>query len=149
MAINYIANHGDKVPYYLQFATRSAFTPMVSNELYNVALDVIEVLRTSHDVAGSFDWVANPSVDIQSAQLSFDDMMLHYVTAIDRITPADSTDPMMNVLTMHISNLFDVYSTLPSTRYVEGKEVDARYVDALDRYLSRPEVYDVVLELYE
>jgi len=74
---------------------------------------------------------------------------LHYVTAIDRITPADSTDPMMNVLTLHISNLFDVYSTLPATRYVEGKEVDAKYVDALDRYLSRPEVYDVVLELYE
>ena len=149
VAINYIAKHGDKVPYYLQFATRSSFTPMVSNELYNVALDVIEVLRTSHDVAGSFDWVANPTADSGTAQLSFDDMMLHYITAIDRITPADSTDPMMSVMTMHISNLFDVYSTLPATRYVEGREVDANYIEALDRYLSRPEVYEVVLELYE
>ena len=76
-------------------------------------------------------------------------MMLHYITAIDRITPADSTDPMMSVMTMHISNLFDVYSTLPATRYVEGREVDAKYIEALDRYLSRPEVYEVVLELYE
>ena len=56
---------------------------------------------------------------------------------------------MMSVMTMHISNLFDVYSTLPATRYVEGREVDAKYIEALDRYLSRPEVYEVVLELYE
>ena len=149
VAIDYIASHGDKVGYYLQFMTRSSFTPLVSDELYNVALDVIEVLRTSHEVAGSFDWVANPSAENEGKQLSFDDMMLQYVTAADRFTPADSTDPLMSLMTMHISNLFEVYSSIPATRYDGEKETEASYVEALDRYLSRPEVYDVVLQLYE
>lgn len=150
LAAEYIVVRAEWVDYYLQYATKNSFTPTISDELYNVVLDILDVLRISHEVAGSFDWVANTDSEhaIVEGQASFDEVMQRYVTAIDRITPADSNDPRMALFEMHISNIFDVYSYIPSVRYVDGRDVDAVYVDAVNRYLDRSEVYDVIVDMF-
>lgn len=153
LAANYVANRAEWIDYYLQYATTASFTPTISDELYNVALDLIEVLRTSHEVAGSFDWVANPDPNPEyrliEDQASFDDVMVRYVEAMNRLTPGDKDDVRMVVMQRHIANLFDVYSYIPSVRYGGGYEADAQYVEALDNYLNRSEVYDVIAEMYQ
>ncbi len=150
LAAEYISKRGEWVAHYLQFTTYRSFTPMISDELYNAVLDIIEVLRLSHDISGSFDWVAGTDSEMLLTEnaLIFDNMVSAYLDSIKRLTPADSTEAAMSLVELHICNLFEIYSNLPSTRYTANGQSDAQYIDALVEYLEQPEVYDVLTAYY-
>ena len=113
-------------------------------------LDIIETLRLSHEVSGSFDWVAGTDSELMLVEnaLIFDNLVEAYLEAIKRLTPADSSDFAMSLVELHICNLFEIYSNLPAARYNNDGESTAKYVDALIQYLERPEVYDVLTAYY-
>lgn len=148
LAAQYIAKRGEWVRHYLQYATYRSFTPKISDELYNAMLDIIETLRLSHDVAGSFDWVAgvDSTALLTENALIFDNLVVQYMDAIKRLTPASADDVLMSLVELHLCNLFEIYSNLPSDRYESG--VGAIYIDDLVEFLERPEVYDTLRAYY-
>ena len=150
LAAEYISKRGEWAGHYLQYATYRSFTPKISDELYNAVLDIIETLRLSHEVSGSFDWVAGTDSELMLVEnaLIFDNLVEAYLEAIKRLTPADSSDFAMSLVELHICNLFEIYSNLPAARYNNDGESTAKYVDALIQYLERPEVYDVLTAYY-
>ena len=150
LAAKHISKRGEWVGHYLQYTTYRSFTPMISNELYNAVLDIIETLRLSHEISGSFDWVAGTDSEmlLTDNALIFDNMVEAYLEAIKRLTPADSEDIAMSLVELHICNLFEIYSNLPSSRYADGTNGSAKYIDALVEYLERPEVYDILTAYY-
>ena len=149
MAAEYIKVRGEWVRYYLQFATYESFSPVISEELYNVMLDIIETLDTSHMLAGSFDWVANgdnekPLVD---DALEFDRLVNDYLKAIARLTPSSVDDPQMMLMEGHICNLYEIYSVLPQTRYEDGVEDIASYLEGIEELLSADAPFEI-LQIY-
>ena len=150
LAAEYISKRGEWVGHYLQYTTYRSFTPMISDQLYNAVLDIIEALRLSHEVSGSFDWVAGTDSEMLLVEnaLIFDNMVEAYLEAIKRLTPADSEDVAMSLVELHICNLFEIYSNLPSSRYAADSNGTAKYIDALVEYLERPEVYDILTAYY-
>ena len=151
LAAEYISVRGEWVAYYLQYATYSSFTPKVSSELYNAMLDIIEVLILSHEQAGSFDWVAGVDSDhlLVNNALIFDQLVAHYLKAIQRLTPASADDPAMAMVESHIYNLFEIYSSLPSVRYTAAGESDAIFIKDLVEFLERPDIYDMLVTYYK
>ena len=142
LAAEYIRERGEWVEYYLQYATREAFTLTISDDLFNTVQDIIDVLDISESAAGSYHWVANMdrTSPLIENQLSFDDMMSRYIDALSRVTPTDSTDPRMEGLVSHISLLVDVYETMP---------VEQSVMHQIEEYCARQEVADVVYSLYQ
>ena len=150
LAAEFISARGEWVAYYLQYATLRSFTPTISSEMYNAMLDIIEVLILSHEQAGSFDWVAGTDEThlLTANALIFDNLVAQYLKSIERLTPASIDDPAMALVEMHLCNLFEIYSNLPSVRYTAEGETDAEYVDDIVKFLERPEVYDILMENY-
>ncbi len=149
LAMEYVAVRGEWAKYYLQYATYDSFSPRVSQELSYAMLDVIEALDTSHILGGSFDWVANPDAEksIVAEPLEFDRLVMAYLKAVERLTPASVDDVAVDVVANHICNLFDIYSKLPAARYDGDSEYVATYIEPLEDYLSRS-VPNEVLQMY-
>ena len=149
LAAEYIAERGEWVDYYLQYNTRESISPSVSSELYNSMLDIIEVVNHSHLYGGSFEWVSNPdpSRKLVDNQLSFDRLAKDYISYVNRLTPGDERDPYMNLMQYHVSNVVEIYRSLPSTRLKEGGVVDAEYVEEMDALLSRRELQDLINQM--
>lgn len=150
LAAEYISKRGEWVAHHLQYATYRSFTPKRSDELYNAMLDIIETLRLSHDIAGSFDWVAgtDSSALLVDNALIFDNLVMAYIDAIKPLTPADANAPEMALVELHLCNLFEIYSNLPSGRYRNGVDEDAEYIEPMVEFLERPEVYDIIEAYY-
>ena len=150
LTVRYIAKRGEWANYYMQFTTYDAFSLTTSNELYTAMLDIIDALRISHEYAGSFDWVSNPSSEYADvgAQLSFDELTTDYLAAIKRLTPSSVSNPMMHMIEPHILNLFDIYSLLPAWRMVDGDTRHAPYATDLDEYLNSSAVSSVIMSNY-
>ncbi|MEE1148623.1 MAG: hypothetical protein UHN93_05145, partial [Alistipes sp.] len=129
LAAEYVKQRGEWVNYYLQYATYDSFSYAASDELYNKMLDIIETLNTSHMLSGSFDWVANGDVEIALVEnpLNFDKLVVDYLAAIKRLAPEDVNDPAMALVEGHICNLYEIYSTLPASRFIDGKDAPAPY----------------------
>ena len=151
LAAEYIAVRGEWVSYYLQFDTQRSFSPTLSTELFNAMLDIIEIVNTSHLYSGSFDWVANPDEThrLVDNALSFDKLAMQYVEFVNRLTPGSDKDVYMRVMEPHISNIVDIYQTVPVGRMTEGGYVDAEYVEAMDKFLGRKELRGIISELVE
>jgi hypothetical protein len=149
LAVEYIAKRGEWVDYYLQYNTRESISPSVSSELYNSMLDIIEVVNHSHLYGGSFEWVSNPapSRKLVDNQLSFDRLAKDYISYVNRLTPGDERDPYMNLMQYHVSNVVEIYRSLPSTRLKEGGVVDAEYVEEMETLLSRRELQDLINQM--
>ena len=149
LAAEYIKSRGEWVRYYLQFARYDSFSPVISEELYNAMLDIIETLDTSHILAGSFDWVANGDTEspLVDEPLLFDDLVVSYLEAIKRLTPSSIDDPQMALVEGHICNLYEVYSSLPPTRYIAGRDSEARYLADMEKFLSGDAQYEI-LQIY-
>ena len=148
LAAEYIKNRGEWVAYYLQFASYDTFSATISRELYNAMLDLIEALNTSF-YAGSFDWVANPTLKeaLVENPLQFDTLVCDYLSAIQSLTPTVVNDPQMELMEGHICNLYEICATLPTKRVVDGKYKDAAYMAQLEKFLMRPAVTEI-LTLY-
>ena len=149
LAAQYIKLRGEQVAYYLQFATYESFSMVISTELFNTMLDIIETLDTSHMLAGSFEWVANGTTEdlLIENPLHFDTLVESYLAAIERLTPAGVDDPEMALVESHISNLYDVYNLLPIARDSATGVQPASYLYDVEDYLSKP-VPSELLQLY-
>ena len=141
-AAKYIKSRGEWVDHYLQFATREAFTPTISENLYNAAQDIIDILNMSESMAGSYAAVADMegSSPLMPGQLSFDALVGRYVDAISRVTPTDVTDPRMDIMLAHIGLFVDVYETMPVRESVMRQ---------IEEFCSRKEVSDALYAMYE
>ena len=146
IAAEYIKNRGEWVNYYLQYATYDSFSFAASDELYNKFLDIIETLNISHMMAGSFDWVANGESDTPLVEkpLNFDKLVVDYLAAIERLTPEDANAPEMALIEGHICNLYEVYSSLPASRYIGGKDTPAPYLIDAEEFLSSDVAYEIL-----
>ena len=149
LAAEYIKIRGEWVAYYLQYATYDSFSMVISEELYNAMLDIIETLDTSHMLAGSFEWVANGGIEdaLVENPLNFDALVSCYLEAISRLTPGDIDDPAMALVEGHICNLFEVYDGLPLSRIVAGRSEHAEYAYDLEDFLSGDAQYEI-LQIY-
>ena len=149
LAAQYIKSRGEWVRYYLQFARYDTFSPIISEELYNAMLDIVETLDTSHLLAGSFDWVANGDTErpLVTEPLIFDELVVSYLNAIKRLTPSSIDDPQMALVEGHICNLYEIYSSLPPTRYIAGRDSEAPYLADIETFLSGDAQYEI-LEIY-
>ncbi|MBQ8494124.1 MAG: DUF2723 domain-containing protein [Alistipes sp.] len=149
LAAEYIKNRGEWVRYYLQFARYDSFSTIISEELYNAMLDIIETLDTSHILAGSFDWVANGDTErpLVDAPLIFDELVVSYLNAVKRLTPSSIDDPQMALMEGHICNLYEIYSALPPTRFLGGVDSEAPYLADMERFLSGDAQYEI-LQIY-
>ena len=149
LAAEYIKIRGEWVAYYLQYATYDSFSMVISEELYNAMLDIIETLDTSHMLAGSFEWVANGGIEdaLVENPLNFDALVSCYLEAISRLTPGDIDDPAMALVEGHICNLFEVYDGLPLSRIVAGRSAHAEYAYDLEDFLSQDAQYQI-LQIY-
>ena len=112
-------------------------------------LDIIETLDTSHLLAGSFDWVANGDTEhpLVTEPLIFDELVVSYLNAIKRLTPSSIDDPQMALVEGHICNLYEIYSSLPPTRYIAGRDSEAPYLADIETFLSGDAQYEI-LEIY-
>lgn len=139
LATEFITIRGEWAKYYLQFANLQHFSPTVSVELNTAMLDIIDTLELCHLMAGSFDWVANPDKEkrIMKNQLMFDSLINNYIKAVDRLTPTSVNDPAIALIEAHIYNLNDIVTRLPITRFVDGQECYASYLDAFDSYFQK------------
>ena len=146
LAAEYIAVRGEWVNYYMQFDSQRSFSPSLSSELYNAMLDIIEVVDTSHLYSGSFDWVANPDENrrLVDNALSFDKLVTKYVAFVNRLTPGSDKDPYMRLMEPHIENILNIGESLPMGRVGESGYVDAEYVEAMEKFLQRKELRDVI-----
>ncbi len=149
LAAKYIANRGEWVSYYLQYDSQRALSPTLSSELFNAMLDIIEVVGTSHHYSGSFDWVANPDAKrpLTENPLSFDKLVSRYIAFVNRLTPGNVNDAYLKVMEPHISNIIDIYQTIPVGRVSDSGYVDAEYVDVMNQFLDRAELRDVISEI--
>ena len=149
LAAEYLVERGEWVDYYLQYNTRESLSPTISMELYNIMLDIIEVVNLSHIYSGSFEWVANPVADraLVANQLSFDRLAKDYITFVNRLTPGDANDVYMRLMEQHIANVVEIYRTLPASRLTGEGVVDAEYVEVMDKLLSRRELQDIINEI--
>ena len=146
LAAEYVKQRGEWVNYYLQYATYDSFSYAASDELYNRMLDIIETLNVSHMLSGSFDWVANGDVEtpLVEAPLNFDKLVVDYLAAIERLAPEDANHPAMSLVEGHICNLYEIYSTLPASRFVDGKESPAPYLYDAEEFLSSDAAYEIL-----
>ena len=146
LAAEYVKQRGEWVNYYLQYATYDSFSYAASDELYNKMLDIIETLNTSHMLSGSFDWVANGDVEIALVEnpLNFDKLVVDYLAAIKRLAPEDVNDPAMALVEGHICNLYEIYSTLPASRFIGGKDAPAPYLYDAEEFLSGDAAYEIL-----
>ena len=146
LAAQYIKQRGEWVNYYLQYATYDSFSLDISEELYNAMLDIIETLNLSHLTAGSFEWVANGDAEEMLVEnpLNFDALTVDYLKAIQRLMPDDANAPEMALIEGHICNLYEIYSTLPIARVVDGKDVYAPYLDDAEDLLSSDAAYEIL-----
>lgn len=149
LAAEYLVDRGEWVDYYLQYNTRESLSPTISSELYNTMLDIIEVVNLSHLYAGSFEWVANPAADrkLVENQLSFDRLTKDYIAFVNRLTPGDERDVYMRLMEQHIGNVVEIYRTLPASRLTSEGVVDADYVEAMDKLLSRRELQGIINDM--
>ncbi len=149
LAAEYIAKRGEWVDYYLQYNTKDSFSPLVSTELFNAMLDIVEVISLSHLYSGSFEWVANPDASrlLIDNQLSFDRLATDYVNFVNRLTPGDDRDPYMPIMEPHLSNVVEIYRTLPASRLTGDGVVDADYIEPMDKLLSRRELQTIISEM--
>ena len=146
LAAQYIKQRGEWVNYYLQYATYDSFSFDISDELYNRMLDILETLNLSHLTAGSFEWVANGDAEdiLVENPLNFDALAVNYLKAIQRLMPDDANAPEMALIEGHICNLYEIYSTLPLVRVVDGAEVYAPYLDDIEDLLETDTAYEVL-----
>ena len=148
LAAEYIAERGEWVDYYLQYNTRKSLSPSVSIELFNSMYDILEVVNLCCELAGSFDWVANPEAGRQLVdnQLSFDRLAKDYITYVNRLTPGSEYDLYMELMQHHVGNVVKIYTQLPSARLTSGGIVDAEYVEEMKTLLGRRELQKLINE---
>jgi tetratricopeptide (TPR) repeat protein len=146
VAAAFIAARGEWAKYYMQFCSIDSFSTSVNRELNFAMMDVIDALRDSSTIAGSYDWLANPTKEeaLVENPLQFDSLVQNYVEAIDRVTPSSARDPKFALMEAHIFNLYSIYYYLDRSPQLGYDGPEALYHRDLVKYLNRREVRDVI-----
>ena len=142
LAAEYIAARGEWAKYYMQFCNLESFSVVINRELNYAMMDIIDVLKDASMVAGSYEWLANPTKDeaMIESPLQFDNLVLNYVKAIDRVTPNSERDPKFALMEAHIFNIYSIYYYLDRSPQLGYAGPETAYHRDMVRYLNRPEV---------
>ena len=142
LAAEYIAARGEWAKYYMQFCNLESFSVAINRELNYAMMDIIDVLKDASMVAGSYEWLANPTKDeaMIESPLQFDNLVLNYVKAIDRVTPNSERDPKFALMEAHIFNIYSIYYYLDRSPQLGYAGPETAYHRDMVRYLNRPEV---------
>ena len=142
LAAEYIAARGEWAKYYLQFCNIEHFSVTVNRELNYAMMDIIDVLKDASMVAGSYEWLANPTKEeaLVENPLQFDNLVLNYVKAIDRVTPNSERDPHFALMEAHIFNIYSIYYYLDHSPQLGYEAPETLYHRDMVRFLNRPEV---------
>ena len=148
-AVILIAKCAEDMEQAMQHAERGNYLYDDAKVIYGAMVDIIDALSVSHRMAGSFEWVVAEGeyADYDVDQVSFDSLMSRFVTIASRHVKSPSTNADINNLFADVA--IRVYSLLPSTRYVAGKEVEAEYVRALYDYLTLPAIEKIYTDMYD
>ena len=149
-AINYIALCAETANSLLdKAASGKPLSAEDNDKLYLVMSEIIDVLSISQSMAGSFEWVANPIAGAQSVknQASFDDVVVRYLAYVEGMLPAPVASDSQSVI--HLDILAQIYSIIPSTRFTPQGDVDASYIVKLRDFISREDIYNMILSIYE
>jgi hypothetical protein len=142
LAAEYIAARGEWAKYYLQFCNIEHFSATINRELNYAMMDIIDVLKDASMVAGSYEWLANPTEEeaLVANPLQFDNLVLNYVKAIDRVTPNSERDPHFALMEAHIFNIYSIYYYLDHSPQLGYEAPETLYHRDMVRFLNRPEV---------
>ena len=142
LAAEYIACRGEWAKYYLQFCNIDTFSSTVNRELNFAMLDIIDVMKEAVDVAGSYEWLANPTKEdaLVETPLQFEVLVKNYVNAIDKITPNSERDPKLALLEAHIFNIYSIYYYLDFSPQLGYDGPETLYHRDMVKFLNRKEV---------
>ena len=142
LAAEYIACRGEWAKYYLQFCNIDTFSSTVNRELNFAMLDIIDVMKEAVDVAGSYEWLANPTKEdaLVENPLQFEVLVKNYVNAIDKITPNSERDPKLALLEAHIFNIYSIYYYLDFSPQLGYEGPETLYHRDMVKFLNRKEV---------
>ena len=142
LAAEYIACRGEWAKYYMQFCNIDNFSTSINRELNFAMMDIIDVLNDAATVAGSYEWLANPTKEeaLVENPLQFDNLVLNYVKAIDRVTPNTERDPQFALMEAHIFNLYGIYYNLDRSPQLGYAGPETAYHRDLVKFLNRKEV---------
>ena len=146
VAAEFLAMRGEWAKYYIQFCTLDSFSVGINRELNIAMMDIIDVLRDASTIAGSYEWLANPTEGeaLVENPLQFDALVQNYVAAIDGVTPNTSRDQQMMLLEAHIFNIYSIYYYLDRSPQLGYNGPEALYHRDMVRYLNRREVREVI-----
>ena len=142
LAAEYLASRGEWAKYYMQFCTLDTFSTTINRELNFAMMDIIDVLRDASTIAGSFEWLANPTAGEAMVEnpLQFDALVVNYIKSIDKITPNTDRDPKFMLMEAHIFNLYSIYYYLDRSPQLGYEGPETLYHRDLVKFLNRKEV---------
>jgi hypothetical protein len=147
-AMKYMAECYDAMAEALQRMEGGAYSIEDALTVNTYMREIADVLSISLSEAGSFDWEANPVDDgtLGFVPVQFDALADRFfriaMSAVDNAT----TDKNVNMLLTDAA--VSLYS-LPSIRSVGNSEVDAKYVDIMNKYLTHPTINALLEQLYQ
>ena len=142
LAAEYIAARGDWAKYYMQFCNIESFSVTINRELNYAMMDIIDVLKDASTIAGSYEWLANPTKEeaLIANPLQFDTLVKNYVQAIDRVTPNSDRDPQFALMEAHIFNIYSIYYYLDRSPQLGYDAPETAYHRDMVKFLNRKEV---------
>ncbi len=148
LASEFIADRGEWAKYYLQFGTIETFSPAINRELNIAMMDILDVLTDVSTVAGSYDWVANPTAEdaLVARPLQFDALAKNYIATIDRLTPRSMSDPQFAYMEAHIFNIYTIYYYLDRSPQLGYEGPETIYHKDIVKFLNRSEIKATIKE---
>jgi hypothetical protein len=145
LSAEFIAKRGEWANYYMQFGTLESFSPTINHELNLAIMDIVDVLTDVSTIAGSYDWVANPTKEdaLVAQPLQFDRLAERYIATIDRLTPRSTRDVHFALMESHIFNIYSIYYHLDKSFMGYGAG-ETPYHRAIVKFLNRPEVKSLI-----
>ena len=144
-AIQAVAQYAHAAEQDIRTMHSNGWSSEVSRRCAHDMANIIAILRLSQEMAGSFEWVANPQQGAAAEQVSFDELVGEYVAMLDSLTPTDAADEEMIQVLPHLLNIYDIYCFIPSGR----GSGDASYSEAVIAFINREEVVETLMGYYK
>ena len=148
LAAQFITNRGEWAKYYLQFGNIETFSPVINRELNIAMMDILDVLTDVSTIAGSYEWVANPTKEdaLIADQLQFDTLAKNYIATVDRLTPRSTSDAQFLLMESHIFNIYTIYYYLDKSPQLGYEGPETIYHKDIVKFLNRSEVKALIDE---
>ena len=132
----------------MQFGSIETFSPVINRELNIAMMDILDVLTDVSTIAGSYEWVANPTKEdaLIANQLQFDTLAKNYIATIDRLTPRSTSDAQFPLMESHIFNIYSIYYHLDKSPQLGYEGPETIYHKDIVKFLNRSEVKALIDE---